>query len=56
MAISRKSRGSVIGVKVGLHDALFCGFPYKLRPKLPCQYLEEVRVVDQRAQASDILM
>ena len=23
----------VVGVKVGLHDAVFYGFPYKLRPK-----------------------
>ena len=28
-----KFAGLVIGVKVRLHDAVFYGFPYKLRPK-----------------------
>ena len=31
--ISQWSRRQVIGVKVGLHNAVFYGFPYKLRPK-----------------------
>ena len=33
IAISQLSRRRMIGVKVGLHDAAFYGFPYKLRPK-----------------------
>ena len=39
---SANETATVIGVKVGLHDAVFYGFPYKLRPnrksRLTCSH------------------